>query len=585
MVEPGTNRLHRPDRRPGRFAVPAFSYLEGILINMRHPSIRRGGRWFASLALAGIFLATGTSSRFGLPASLARAAEPSADIPGIELPGPVVAGRLGGAVYDVVYRLTVAPGHVIAASLTGAARTDFDLYLFDASASTVLSNVGLLTKSTGPTSTESISWPSRAGGTYYLDLNGATDVEGDYRLTVQTVPDPTPPTVSVVLAGGKAITNDLTIPVTLTAADDLSGVTEMALSGDGVNYAPWQVFQRSTTWTFTLGDGPRMVWAKVKNGVGLESLPVTASVTIDTVAPEAIEIEPSPGSRVAGLRPRFTVVFSEPMDPTTWIDLGLIVQSASGALIAGSYTYDEVTRTGSFVPSSPLQAGASYIVTVANVRDIAGNRVTSPGSWSIVPLAVPTLEVTATPKVVVFGGSARLDVNLTGGPLPAALEVSSAPRATSVYAPFTTLAVVDGRQALVVQPQQNTTYRFRYEGTASVAPAQLDVPVLVRRSVVLAGRNSTVVSSAKVGASVRLTAAISPAAAGVSVSFRLYRFDAARRVWVYAGSRGRSTDAAGRASYTWVPAAAGSWYVRAAVASTAEFANNVSPVYRWFVRR
>src|SRR3977135_1723490 len=64
-------------------------------------------------------------------APTARAADPSADIPGVGLPGPGVAGRLGGAIYDVVYRLTVAPGFVIVASLTGDAGTDFDLYLFD----------------------------------------------------------------------------------------------------------------------------------------------------------------------------------------------------------------------------------------------------------------------------------------------------------------------------------------------------------------------------------------------------------------------------------------------------------------------
>src|SRR3972149_1997908 len=94
----------------------------------------------------------------------AGAVAPSSDIPGVPLPGPIAAGRLGGAIYDVVYRLSVAPAHVIVASLTGAAGTDFDLSLFDASATTVLSDTGLLKKSTGPTSTESLSWPSSFGG-------------------------------------------------------------------------------------------------------------------------------------------------------------------------------------------------------------------------------------------------------------------------------------------------------------------------------------------------------------------------------------------------------------------------------------
>src|SRR3990172_7546294 len=260
-----------PSERPGRFAAPAFLSLTGILMAMFAFSLSRGRRRLLPTIVAGALLGAGVVLGGTASISVAVAAESSADIPGVPLPGPIAAGRLGGAIYDVVYRLSVAPGYVIVASVTGTVSTDFDLYLFDASATTVLSNVGLLTKSTGPTSTESISWPSRFGGTYYIDLNGATDVEGDYRLAVQAAPDSTPPTASMVLAGGRGSTNQLTVPVTLTASDDLSGVTEMALSGDGGAFTEWQALQRSTTWIFSPGDGPRTLWAKVKNGVGLES--------------------------------------------------------------------------------------------------------------------------------------------------------------------------------------------------------------------------------------------------------------------------------------------------------------------------
>jgi len=155
----------------------------------------------------------------------------------------------------------------------------------------------------------------------------------------------------------------------------------------------------------------------------------------------------------------------------------------------------------------------------------------------------------------------------------------------SGFVPFTAISTDDGTNFLVATPPSNTTFRFLYDGAFGIAPAQADVRVLVRRSVALLGRDSTVVSRAKVGTPVTLTAAISPAAAGVSVSFRLYRFDVRRRAWIYAGSRGRSVNTSGRASYTWVAPSSGSYYWRVAVASTAEFANNVSPVYRWSIRR
>jgi hypothetical protein len=537
--------------------------------------ILRRVTWLTIAILTGSAVA-GTSS--------VTAADPSSDIPGVPLPGPVAAGRLGGAIYDVVYSLTVPPGYVIVASVTGTAGTDFDMYLFDSTATTVLSTTGLVTKSNGPDSTESISWPSQFGGTYYIDLNGATDVEGDYRLTVQTVPDPTPPQTSVTLAGGRTATNQLTVPVTLTASDDLSGVVAMALSGDGVTFGAWQTFQASTTWTFQPGDGLRRVWAKVRNGVGLESPVASASITLDTVPPQIVGLDPDPGSRIAGLRPTFAVNFDEPIDPGTWIDLGLVVQSAGGALIAGSYAYDVGTRSGTFTPSANLLAGALYIVTVGDVTDIAGNRVGSPGSWSVTPLILTSLSATASPTVIAVGGSSQIDLTLAGAPLPAILEAESA-TATGGVVPLPPVSTEDGSNSLVVAPKVNTTYRFGYPGSSSVASVQAETRVLVRRAIVLVGKDSSVASRERVGVAVKLIAGTTPAAAGLSVSFRLYRFDAVRRIWVYAGSKGRSTDSAGRATLTWTPTSSGSFYWRASVASTPDLTNNVSPVYRWSIVR
>jgi len=512
------------------------------------------------------------------------AADPSSDIPGLELPGPVAAGRLGGAIYDVVYRLTVEPGHVLVASLTGTEGTDFDMYLFDSTATTVLSNAGLLTKSNGPTSTESISWPSRVGAVYYIDLNGATDVEGDYRLTVQTVPDPTPPVASITLAAGRASTNQLTVPVNMSATEDLSGVAEMAFSSDGAAFGDWQPFQAMTTWTFTPGDGSRNLWAKVRNGVGLESSPAVDAITIDTTPPSVIRIEPAPGSMVVGLLPTFSVTFNEPINPATWSELGLIVQSGTGALVTGTYAYDTARRVGSFIPATPMQAGASYVVNVGLVRDIAGNNVAPLASWPITPLTPTSLTGAATPKVIRLGGSSRIAVSFAGAPSPTSVEMLSS-NELGGFDTVSSFDLVDGALSLLVAPVRNTTYRFQYAGAFGVSPAQLDVRLLVRRSVVLAGRNSAAISRGRVGTAVKLTAAISPAAPGASISFKSYRFDPVRRTWVYAGSFGRKSDSSGRAVLHWTPTRPGSYYWRASVAPTPEYANNISPVYRWSISR
>ena len=125
-------------------------------------------------------------ARCRLPPSAA--ADSSSDIPGVPLSPGVVVGPLGGSIYDVgLPPRRRARARVILASLTGSAGTDFDLYLFDGSATTVVTNQGVVAKSTGPTSTESLSYATPVGGRFYIDLNSATAAVGTYTLVVQVI--------------------------------------------------------------------------------------------------------------------------------------------------------------------------------------------------------------------------------------------------------------------------------------------------------------------------------------------------------------------------------------------------------------
>jgi Bacterial Ig-like domain len=513
------------------------------------------------------------------------AADQTSDIPGIPLPGTVTSGLLGGPVYDVVFYVEVPAGSVLVASLTGPVGTDFDLYLFDQTATTVLSNSGLVAKSIGPTSTETISHPSSSGGTFYIDLNGASDAQGTYTLTVQIVPDATPPSLSLRLGLGHAATNQATVSVEVLANDDLSGVKDMAFSADGVAFGPWQTFSKTSSWTFPQGDGAKTLWAKVRNGVGLESGPGSATIVLDTVAPSIADLIPPQGARVAGLRPAFSIRFGEAIDPASWSSYGLIVQATSGALVTGRYSLDATGQVGTFVPDADLIAGARYIVTVGSVTDLAGNKVAPLGSWLVTPLIPSHLTVTAAPTVVVRGGSAVLTGRAEGPGIGVALDLTGQLAVGGVVL-LGPLAVPGNDPVHVtVRPAMNTIYRLSYAGTSTVAAAEASVRILVRRSVALVGVSTARAAPARVGRSVQVVAAIGPATAGVSVSLRLYRFDTSRRAWVYAGSRGRTSDAAGRVSTMWTPTSAGSYYWRAVVASTVDFANNISPIYRWSVTR
>jgi hypothetical protein len=471
---------------------------------------------------------------------------------------------------------------VLVAGLTGTVGTDFDLFLFDASATTVVAPTGLLAKSIGPASSEQISWPTRIGGTFYVDLNGATDVQGTYTLSVQVVPDPTPPTASLFVAGGLTRVSNPQVTLQLAGFDDLSTVTEMSLSHDGQSFLPPEPLRTEFEWTLPPGDGTKTIWVRVFNGVGLVSAPVRVTVVLDTAGPTVATVTPADGATVTTARPTISVQFSEPVIAASWSNLGLAVQSPTGAIVPGTYAYNPSTRTGTFIPSADLAPGYVHIVTVGDVHDLAGNRVTGAGSWTIKRLLPASVTVTATPSVVVFGSP----VQLGGvGALPAGqtLVLEAREAAATDYAPVGPVVPSAGRYGLTLTPARNTWYRVSYAGTATTQAASASVRVLVRRKVSLLGAGSATTRTAVAGRPVLLTAQLSPAGVA-AVSFQLYRYDTARGRYVYVRSYGRTSDLLGRARLTWTPSA-GRFAWRVAVPSTVDYANNQSPTYRWSVSR
>ena len=538
---------------------------------------------FGRSAVAGRALAAlivGSSLLAG-PAQVSAADQPS-DIPGVPLPSAVVTGQLGGPIFDVVYRLNVPAGHVIVAGLGGTTGTDFDLFLFDSSATSVGSNVGLVAQSTGPTSAEQISWPTKAGGTFYLDLFGASNVQGTYTLSVQVVLDPTPPSARLVVADGNTRVNHLDVTLQLVTFDDLSGVTEMSLSADGINWLPAVPLQDQIKWILTEGDGPKRVWARVTNGIGLISAPASVLLTLDTTGPGVAAVDPEVNVPVTIARPSISVTFDEPVVASTWSNFGLVVQASSGGILPGEYVYYPSTLTGTFTPAVDLIPGLTYVVTLGDVRDAAGNRVRDAGSWALKRLLPTSVSLAAKPTVIVFGDTVELKgtASLPSGE-QVVLEVK--PGGSADFTTDGTMLPVNGAFVLSIAPAANITYRASYAGTPTAkASASKDVRILVRRKVVLLGPGSATTRSAIGGRPVTLTAQVTPSGVA-SVSFQLYRFDPSRGIYRYAGSFGRKTDVGGRVSMTWTPTA-GRFYWRVAVLPSVSYANNSTPAIRWTVR-
>jgi len=524
------------------------------------------------------------ASLVGVAGATPVAADQASDIPGTALPGTVTSGLLGGAIYDVVYRVTIPAGHVLLVSMTGDPGTDFDLYLFDSSAPSIYAKppVGLVAKSTRPTSTESIAYASMGGGTYYLDLSGFTNVVGSYRLAVRISADTTPPRVTLSLNGGAPATNDLAVTVTVVATDDLSGVRAMQFSADAATWRDWTAYAPTVLWSFDPPDGPKELWVRVIDGAGNLSVPAHATIALDTIPPTVVWRDPQPGGTAAGVRPILSVRFSESIQSSTWADFGLILQDSAGTIIQGTYAYDPVSLTGTFTAAVDLQLGSPYVVSMGSITDLAGNPLVPIGRWTVIPLLAPRIVIRASGTVVpqgelvVFTG--RMDPPLAGA---LTLEAAAGNGPFTAIAPIVTGA--DGTFTSGVPVSANTWFRVSFGGNEVASDATSPtVRALVRREVALRGLSASVTRSTARGRTVLMTAVVVPAEPSVAVTLTVYRYNPSMGRYVQVSTMSRSS-AGGLVPFSWRPTTAGRYYLRLTTPPTALFANGISAAYRWVV--
>lgn len=98
--------------------------------------------------------------------------------------------------------------------------------------------------------------------------------------------DVTPPTGTIVLWGDGTHTATRMLTLDAAASDTDSGVTEIALSDDGVAWTV-RAYAPAQPWQLPAGDGTHIVYAKWKDGAGNWSAVASLTVVLDTIAPAA----------------------------------------------------------------------------------------------------------------------------------------------------------------------------------------------------------------------------------------------------------------------------------------------------------
>ncbi len=124
----------------------------------------------------------------------------------------------------------------------------------------------------------------------------------------------------------------------------------------------------------------------------------TTAAAADTTPPVVTVVVPASGA--TGISPSTTVgaTFSEAMDPAT---IGVATfelrNATSGALVAASVGYNAATNTATLTPSALLASQTAYTATITvGVKDVAGNAMTAPRTWSFTTAAAAD----TTPPVV-----------------------------------------------------------------------------------------------------------------------------------------------------------------------------------------
>ncbi|NQW55835.1 MAG: hypothetical protein HQ458_03125, partial [Chloroflexi bacterium] len=233
-----------------------------------------------------------TLSLSGFATTPARAAESGVEIPGIAWPGRPVTSTVGGPVFDQVWRLELPQGRVALIRLDGASGSELGLYLFDETATSILSATPLK-QSAKPGGAQRLTAVLPAG-TYYLNVNGRnTDRAYRFTLSVTLIEDPTPAFVFAEIANGATRISDPETSVFIGASDSLSGVNAVRYRVDGGAWSEWRAPTGSHPVSFEATEGRHTVEAQARNGAELISDPALASVILDLTAPTGTLLAPA----------------------------------------------------------------------------------------------------------------------------------------------------------------------------------------------------------------------------------------------------------------------------------------------------
>ncbi len=206
--------------------------------------------------------------------------------------------------------------------------------------------------------------------TLTLASPGATNSLGANK---NIVIDTTNPTTSITSHSDNSYSTSTTINLTGTSSDTNLSKTEISV--DGGSFVATGGTAGSWTYSATsLSQGAHYFVSKATDSAGNTVTSSTINITVDTVAPtvtinQAVgQVDPTNNSTI-----NFTIIFSEPINPSTFTSADITTGGTAGSVVWGTpTTADNITWN---IATSSIGSGGTVIPTIlANkATDIAGN--------------------------------------------------------------------------------------------------------------------------------------------------------------------------------------------------------------------
>lgn len=204
------------------------------------------------------------------------------------------------------------------------------------------------------------------GTTYYYTVHSASgdneeqnsnQISALYQAGGNSAP---PSSVGLKISEGKAYVNSRDIALSVSAVN----AEDCRFKNEGSEWSAWEAFSPTVQWQLSSGDGAKEVFVQCRNPADLESNPVAASVTLDTVAPT---INVSKSAKISGTR-KFNLTFS-------------VRDSVSQTLSCKGYVngLESGINAKPGVKTSVIFSGLATKNTVyAKCTDLAGNSAETP---------------------------------------------------------------------------------------------------------------------------------------------------------------------------------------------------------------